>query len=118
MPATARGVYHNLKESKYAISNLEVAFFFSSKLYRKKFLENYKENRVKFKRRIGEFCDATLNYNMLADIELYKKIEKRGFRAVMQGTTIDEETLYKYSARKMISQMNYEWQLLDNKVRG
>jgi uncharacterized FlgJ-related protein len=52
MTATRRGVYHNLKESKYAVSNTEIAFFFSSEFVMNKFLNGYSEHREKYKKRI------------------------------------------------------------------
>jgi hypothetical protein len=49
MPATKRGVYHNLRESEYAVSNTEIAFFFSSEFVMNKYLSGYKDNREKRK---------------------------------------------------------------------
>lgn len=118
MPKTAKGIYHNLKESEYAISNLEVAFFFSSKVYRNKFMSQYEENRKKYEEKMRKFCSMELNYNFLADLELYKLIEKRGFRVVIQNRTIDDTTLHHYCARSLLTKVNLEWQLLNVKVRG
>lgn len=118
MPKTAKGIYHNLKESEYAISNLEVAFFFSSKVYRNKFMNQYKENRMKYNEKLKKISSMGLNYNFLADLELYKLIEKRGFRVVIQNRTIDDKTLHHYCARSLLTKVNLEWQLLNVKVRG
>jgi hypothetical protein len=54
MPATKRGVYHNLRESKYAVSNTEIAFFFSSEFVMTKYLIGYQDNRDKYKKENGK----------------------------------------------------------------
>lgn len=81
MAKTKRGIYHNLQESEYATSNTEVAFFFSSRFYLEKFLEEYFEYRVNFRIRLSKTMKVdNMNTDLLADIHLYKDIEKRGFR--------------------------------------
>ena len=84
MVMTKRGVYHNLNESEYAISNSEVALFFSSRFYLNKFLDEYKNYRNEFKIRLQRSMNIDkMNVDLMADIHLYKQIEKRGFRAVL-----------------------------------
>src|SRR5690606_34274342 len=108
MPATKRGIYHNLKESKYTISNGEVVFFFSSKYYVRKFMERYKKNRenVKYKR-IEE--ESPINLSTLADISLYKQIEKRGVRSMLEGDELGWEDDISYALRGMTDKKSYEW---------
>lgn len=109
MPATKRGIYHNLKESKYTISNGEVVFFFSSKYYVRKFMERYKKNRENFKyKRIEE--ESPINLSTLADISLYKQIEKRGFRSMLKGVELGWEDLHKYALRKMTDNETRDWE--------
>lgn len=84
MVMTKRGIYHNLNESEYAISNSEVALFFSSRFYLNKFLDEYKNYRNEFKIRLKRSMNIDkMNVDLMADIHLYKQIEKRGFRAVL-----------------------------------
>lgn len=84
MVMTKRGIYHNLNESEYAISNSEVALFFSSRFYLNKFLDEYKNYRNEFKIRLQRSMNIDkMNVDLMADIHLYKDIEKRGFRAVL-----------------------------------
>lgn len=110
MPATKRGIYHNLKESKYTVSNSEIVFFFSSKLYMTKFLEGYKEHREKFLERMDKLTgDIPLNMNTLADITFYIDIEKRGFHAWLKGVSIDCEDLHLYALRKMTLRNTEDW---------
>lgn len=117
MPKTKRGIYHNLKESKYTISNGEVVFFFSSLFYLEKFMECYQENRLKPKyRRIEK--ETKLNLNMLADIVLYREIERRGFRVKIRNVEVDWNELNKYALRKMVDDATYDWKIYRTKKLG
>ena len=110
MPKTKRGVYHNLRESKYTISNSEIVFFFSSKFYLKKYLDAYKEYREEFLIKIGKITSENpLNMVTLADVTLYTNIEKRGFRAWLKGVDITCEELHQYALRKMIEKNTSDW---------
>lgn len=107
LPVTKRGIYHNLKESKYTVSNSEIVFFFSSEVYLHKFLDGYEENRLRFKKKFQESLD--LNMNTLADITFYKATEKRGFRAWIKGVDMDWQEIQKYGLRKMTEQNTLNW---------
>jgi hypothetical protein len=111
MPVTLRGIYHNLKESTYTVSNSEIVFFFSSEVYLTKFMEGYQENREKFLDKIEKnVTDVSLNMTTLADISFYKSIEKRGFRAWLKGAEMSWEEIQKYALRKMTEQSTPDWQ--------
>jgi hypothetical protein len=119
MPATKWGVYHNLKESEYVVSNREITFFFSSEFYLNKFLDSYKENRKKFiKKMKAEMNHNPLHLNMetLADVNLYKTIEKRGFLSYLydweyhtKGVEMDWQEIQKYALRKMTVKNTRDW---------
>ena len=110
MPKTKRGIYHNLKESKYTISNGEIVFFFSSRFYMNKYLNEYKENREHFINRLIKHNEVIpLNLEILADLSLYKTIEKRGYRACIKGVEIGWEELHQYALRKMTSVNTLDW---------
>ena len=106
MPATKRGIYHNLKESKYVVSNSEITFFLSSELYLNKFLEGYQENRIKTAKRM----DVFFNTDTLADIQFYKCIEKRGFYCWLKGVELTWHDLHAYALRKMTEKNTLDWQ--------
>ena len=107
---TRRGVYHNLSESEYAISNTEVAFFFSSRFYLEKFMDKYKTHRNEYRIKVDRmFIDHPLKTNFIADLHLYKNIEKRGFRVEFKG---DEETwqnLHQLELDQKISKNLQDW---------
>lgn len=119
MPATARGVYHNLKESKYTVSNSEVVFFFSSKVYMEKFLSRYKQNRQEFEQKIERVADdVPYNLDMWADLSLYEDIERRGFRAKIKGVETDCDGIYKYALRKMTEPNTLDWCVTQERKLG
>lgn len=109
MPITKRGIYHNLKESKYTVSNLEIVFFFSSELYLYKFLDSYETNRETYHKKFKKNHNTKLNFDTLYDVMLYKDIEKRGFRATLKGQDIDYNALQYYSLRKMTDLESPVW---------
>jgi|SRR5690625_2617389 len=109
MPATKRGVYHNLKESKYTISNSEVVLFFSSEFYLNKFLAEYEENRSKYRNKFKKDDVTKLNFDTLYDVLLYKNIEKRGYRVTLRGLEIDEKSVEHYALRKMLEKESPTW---------
>lgn len=110
MPVTKRGIYHNLRESKYTVSNSEIVFFFSSELYLTKFMEGYKIHRECFDQKVEKIMnDIPLNLDMLADITLYRLIEKRGFFVRMKRLRIDWNDLYKYALRRMNEIESLDW---------
>lgn len=83
--------------------------------YLRKFLKEYKENRQKFVERFERITiNNPLNVETLADIELYKAIEKRGFRACLHGVDISYNDLHQYALRKMKQKESLEWHQIKN----
>lgn len=123
MGKTLRGIFHNIKESTYTISNTEIVFFFSSKLYMNKFMEEYQNNRIKVNEQTNKIMDnPPLNMNMLADVALYKRIEKRGFYVWMKELTLSCDDLHDYAVRRMkieqtLNWYQYERPTLENRLR-
>lgn len=110
MPATTKGIYHNLKESNYTVSNTEIVFFFSSEKYLDKFLSGYKEYRELFRKRFIRMCGMTeLCTDALADIKYYDEVEKRGFRATVKGSDVEWHDVQKYGLREMTRKNTLDW---------
>lgn len=113
MAKTYRGVYHNLLETEFEISNGEISLFFSSRFYMDKFLKEYKEERVQFIKRIKRiFTDLPYRIDMLADIHLYKEIEKRGFRATFNGGEITWQDLHQLGFLKEMNRNIRDWYVI------
>lgn len=110
MPATAKGIYHNLKESNYTVSNSEIVFFFSSEKYLEKFLSGYIENRKLFNTRFKRMCNTIyMNTDALADIQFYNVIEKRGFRVTVKGSDVEWQEIERYALHKMTDENTLDW---------
>lgn len=110
MPATTRGIYHNLKESKYTVSNDDIVFYFSSKVYMQRFLiehHSHRERMNKFKNKV--LIDVNVNLDFIGDLKAYKEIEKRGFRCLMKGIEVNWQELEKYVYRQMTRKSTNDW---------
>lgn len=108
MSATARGIYHNLKESKYIVTNGEIDIYFSSAVYRKKFLDRYKQEREVLKRKIG-IMGESFNFDIISDLALYRTIEKRGQFGRLKGVALQWQQLDQYALRKMTEKNTDDW---------
>ena len=94
---SVRGIYYDIKESDYYtkinVNNEEIIFYFSSLFLKKKFLDNvinyvHNEN-LKLSIQYKIDIDAT----KLLILSYYKKIEKRGFRVLINDKEIINEKL-------------------------
>jgi hypothetical protein len=118
LPPTLRGVYHNLKESKYVVSNNDITFFFSSEHTLNKFMNGYQKHRELFKQKTTVLRESFMNLDTTADIEYYKKTEKRGFYVWLKGVSMTDEDLYSYAIRMMTSKKSPEWVRIERKSPG
>lgn len=110
MGRTYRGVYHNLNESTYVITNGEIMISFSSMQYMRKFLDRYKENRGILRDKFFQiFGTNDLNADMLSDLGLYQNIEKRGFKIWIDGVDITCNEIYRYALRKATEKNTLDW---------
>lgn len=94
---SARGIYYDIKESDYYvklnINSEEIILYFSSLFLRKKFLDNIGDyiNRENLKININYKID--LDASKLLVLSFYKKIEKRGFRVLINNKEIIDSNL-------------------------
>ena len=91
---TVRGIYHSLDESEYYFKYDDLTFVFSSKLYLKKFMGIYKEYLKENTAKMESKYKSTFYADELILIELYRKIEKRGFRVLYFNEPLDEKLYY------------------------
>lgn len=91
---TVRGIYYSLDESEYYFKYDNLTFVFSSKLYLKKFMGIYKEYLKENTAKIESKFNSTFYADELILIDLYRKIEKRGFRVLYYGEPLEEKLYY------------------------
>ena len=110
LTVTKRGIYHNLKESKYTVSNTEIVFYFSSVKYLEKFLSCYEAERDRYNERMLKLNkEMMFNYESLSDLNLYRKIETRGCRITIEGIDVTWQDTQKFALRKMINENTQNW---------
>lgn len=82
-------IYNDLKESKYIVKYADIEFTFSSEFYMNKFnrIKNHylknESDKMMTKYKVPIFAD----YVIL--LELYKSIEKRGFRVFYKNEILE-----------------------------
>lgn len=84
---TRNGITYDLPNSPYEVekeyNGNKIVYSFSSKLYTEKFEEKLKENREKLNQAISKRYGMNISFDILSDIILYSKVEKRGFYLVL-----------------------------------
>jgi hypothetical protein len=76
---TRNGIVYDLNLSNYRHKVNDITYIFSSLLHKEKFIKRLEDNRKTFYTALTNRYDITIEFNNLADIMLYKKIETRGF---------------------------------------
>lgn len=106
---TRGGVCYDLTNSPYNFSidykPQMIRYYFSSELNKKRFIERLQENRDNVNLSLSNRFGIWINFNKLADLALYKKVEKRGFYIVtsngviewIEEITLDGETVIRKS---------------------
>ena len=91
---TRNGIYYDLTLSHYKYEVNGLTFYFSSQRYLKNFKQKLEENRDVINYSLTKRFGIDICVNTLADIVLYKKIEKRGFRIVTgKGVELCQENI-------------------------
>lgn len=100
---TRRGIAYDLKSSPHRynviygegrsfpenMSGKNITFVFSSKLYKDKFIKQYKSNRKKINESLSNRFGFSVEFDILADLKLYCSIEKRGFLIYQNGEAFE-----------------------------
>ena len=66
-----------------------IVFMFSSALYVSKFLEKLSANREAVNISLSQRFKFEISMFEMADVQLYTKIEKRGFRIIRNGVSVE-----------------------------
>jgi hypothetical protein len=81
-----RGVYNNLEDSTYIVSNGDMQLFFSSFSRLGKFMTGYMKNRIMAGKKMRAFIgDTDLPYEYASDIEYYHNCENKGSLILING---------------------------------
>ena len=105
----ANMVFYELNDSPFFLRIDDFMFTFSSKLYKDKFIKNYKEYIR------NETLKLNVKYNSLvyADemllLSLYKKIEKRGFYVKYKGSLLEKDYYIDCKINEEYSHTVKEW---------
>lgn len=87
-----RGIVYDLTVSNYFVClDYEVTtikYVFSSTKYATKFIEQYNDNRKKINESLSNRFGFKIENDMLSDLVLYSKIEKRGFLLNINGDSV------------------------------
>lgn len=85
-----RGIYYDLNESVYTFQYDKLRFYFSSKFYLSKFKNEYIEYLKNETLKLKSKYNCILYADEMLLLDLYKKIEKRGFKVLYNNSLIDE----------------------------
>ena len=95
---TRSGVYHVLEESIHRLEcfykspigegSVKIEYVFSSELYKDIFMKKQYENRLKVNESLSKRFGFTIVNNLLCDLQLYAKTEKRGFLIICNDRNI------------------------------
>ena len=91
---SARGVYYDLLESTYNFKYKNITFYFSSQLYLTKFIATHFDYIDYINKKMKIEFNIKVDFSILALIKLYQRIEKRGFRVL-----VDDHELTDYDIK-------------------
>lgn len=90
---TRNGICYDLSNTPYKITvdygDSKTIFNFSSELNKDKFTNRLEENRKAVGSSLSNRFKMVIELNKLADIDLYSKVERRGFYIVANGRIVE-----------------------------
>lgn len=92
---TINGIYNDITESDYVIVKNKIKFYFSSEVYARKFSERvdkYVQNELA---KYNNKFDTVISGELLYLLDFYRRIEKRGFRIVINNLEINDMPLFR-----------------------
>lgn len=93
MKLTRNGIAYDLTKSPYVLpfhyGHDDIVYVFSSELYKEKFFEKYTENRENISNSLSNRFGLHVENDILCDLVMYSKIEKRGFLIIHNGVNIE-----------------------------
>jgi len=95
-----RGIYYDLDESDYIFKYGKLIFTFSSQFYLDKFTNEYSEYIKNETLKLNSKYNCNIHCDEMLLIDLYKKIEKRGFKVLYNKIPIKENYFISISIDK------------------
>lgn len=86
-------IYHDINKSKYYFKHENLTFYFSSLLYLNKFTKQYTSYIEEESAKLNNKFNMTVISKKVFLITLYKKIEKRGFRVLLNDKPLDKDVI-------------------------
>ena len=93
MSLTRANISYNLHTSPHLVvveyGDQKVTYHFSSELYTCKFRDRMKEHREEINKSLSKRFGCNFKSDLIADLRLYKTIEKRGYLISVDGDKIE-----------------------------
>lgn len=93
MSLTRANISYNLHTSPHFVEveygEQKVTYHFSSELYTNKFRDRMKEHREEINKSLSKRFGCIFRSDIIADLRLYKSIEKRGYLISVDGEKIE-----------------------------
>lgn len=86
-------IFYDMSKSTYFLNVDRLRFYFSSEFYRDVFRGRIEENRKKINASLSNRFKMNITFNQVADLFLYQKVEKRGFRVELDGVSLCQDNL-------------------------
>lgn len=90
---TERGVYYDLSKSIYKFKYKELTFYFSSKFNLTRFIGKHLIYLRSENLKINSHFDCIFSMDYVILINLYKKIEKRGYKIKLNNDDLSKELM-------------------------
>lgn len=99
---TRRGIEYNLSVSPYRVTNDNgIVFVFSSQNHLNAFVSRQEENRKRINESLSNRFNFYMEFNLLADCVLYRRIEQRGFLILKDGDPYHWKNIIKFGGEKL-----------------
>jgi hypothetical protein len=88
---SARGVYFDITHSHFKCEVKDMVFYFTSEYNLSRFEDRYEDELKEFKKKVEKIYwnNHSLQFDELALVRLYQRIEKRGFLLIYKGQRIE-----------------------------
>lgn len=94
---TRNNIYHNLEFTEFVYQfDSEISFYFSSAMHLRKFTDLLKDYQFDLKQSLEKRFKIEMEIGLFAALQLYKKIETRGFYIKIGGNKLKWENNLKF----------------------